>query len=662
MVRRTSTYAVIATLVASVLVAQQDAATDSAVQRYGSWGVDLSGMDRSVRPGDNFAMFAFGRWYRDTPLPPGRGAMGPRMEMEGRNDARIASVVEGSARRPTARDERLIANLYSSYLNTARIERLDATPLRKDLTAIKRLSNRTAIARHMGSTLGGLGQSFFNVSVGADYDAPQRTILRLQQPALGAGRRDVYLNEEHAERVAAYRAHVARLLQLAGWDDPEQFARKIVELETRIAQVSWNDVDSNDRSKTWNVTTLSKLEASAPAFPWRAFLAGAGLGTPQRFIVFQNTAFPRIAAIFGETPAETLKAWLAFYATDAAAPYLSSRFRESAGARAREAVNLVNDNLRDAVARQYMTRYFRPEARAQVETMVTFIKAAMAERIRRLDWMSPQTKEAALQKLVAIRVGIGYPDRWRDYSGLRLRADDLYGNMRRLAAFDWARETDKLRRPVDRDAWDMAPQAVGAQAAQPRLFMLFTAGLLQPPIFDPHADPAVNFGGLGAVIGHEIGHFFDDNGWRIDATGARRSWWAPEDAAQFEERTERLVRQLERVEASPGVRVDARRTLSEFMAHLEGLEVALDAYHASLGDKPAPILDGFTGDQRFFLAFAQTWKAKVTDEFWRRIEDQAPPIVTINGVLRNIDEWYTAFDVKPSDANYLKPEDRIRIW
>jgi putative endopeptidase len=459
------------------------------------------------------------------------------------------------------------------------------------------------------------------------------------------------------------------MLELAGWDEPEQYARKIVELETRIAEASWARADSNDRSKTWNVTTLPELEASAPAFPWRAFLAGAGLDGANRFIVFEKTAFPKLAAIFGETPVPTLKAWLAFSATDAAAPYLSDRFRDARLSfrggtpdRRRDAVRLVNDSLRDAVARQYMTKYFRPEARARVETMVRSIKAAMAERIRRLEWMSPQTKEAALQKLAAIRVGIGYPDRWRDDSALELREDDLYGNMRRLAAFEWRRELDKLRRPVDRDAWDMAPQAVGAQAAQPRLYMLFTAGLLQPPIFDANADPAVNFGGLGAVIGHEIGHFFDDSGWRIDATGARRSWWTAEDAAQFQARTEQLTRQLETYEASPGVRVDARRTLSEFMAHLEGLEVALDAYHAFLGNKPAPMLDGFTGDQRFFLAFAQTWKAKVTDEFWRRIEDQAPPVITINGVLRNMDEWYAAFDIQPSDTNYLKPEDRIRIW
>jgi putative endopeptidase len=309
-----------------------------------------------------------------------------------------------------------------------------------------------------------------------------------------------------------------------------------------------------------------------------------------------------------------------------------------------------------------MTRYFRPEAKVQAQTMVMFVKAAMAQRIRNLDWMSQPTKDAAQMKLAAIRVAIGYPDRWRDYSALRLKDDDLYGNMRRLYAFDWAWEVDKLRRPVDRDEWQMAPQSVGAQAAQPRLFMLFTAGLLQPPIFDPNADAAANFGGLGAVIGHEIGHFFDDNGWQVDTAGVRRSWWASEDATQFRERTDRLVRQLETYEASPGVRVDGRRTLSEFMAHLEGLEVALDAYHAFLGKEPAPVLEGLTGDQRFFLAFAQAWKAKVTDEFWRRIEDQAPPIVAINGVLKNMDAWYTAFDVRPGDTNYLPPQHRIRIW
>lgn len=656
MLRSTTTFVAIAALVTGAPISGQ---------QYGTWGVDIGGMDRSVRPGDDFAMFAFGKWYRETPLPPGRGAIGPRMEMEGRNEARIASVIEASARRPHTADERLIANLYDSYVDAARVERLDAAPLRNDLAAIRRLAGRTAIARHLGRALGGFGQSFFVVSVGADYDSPRRTVVRLQQPVLGAGGREVYVDEPQGERIAAYRAHVARMLQLAGWEEPEPFARKIVEFETRIAEASWSRADSSDRTKTWNVTTSAELEALAPAFPWRAFLDGAGLGGTNRFVVFEKTAFPRIAAIFAETPLQTLKAWLAFSTTDEAAPYLSSRFRggtDDAHARARDAVHLVNDRLRDAVARRYMTEYFRPEAKAQVETMVGLIKAAMAERIRRLDWMSAPTKDAALQKLSAIRVGIGYPDHWRDYSALRLRKDDLYGNVRRLAAFDWAREAGKLRRPVDRDAWDMAPQAVGAQAAQPRLFMLFTAGLLQPPIFDPGADPAVNFGGLGAVIGHEIGHFFDDNGWRIDASGARRSWWSAADAAQFQARTDRLVRQLETCEASPGVALDARRTLSEVMAHLEGLEVALDAYHAFLGGQPAAVLDGFTGDQRFFLAFAQTWKAKVTDELWKRIEDQAPPIVTINGVLRNMDGWYAAFDVKPGDRHYLKPEDRVRIW
>lgn len=657
----TSKSLLIAALVAVASVPLHAIAADDA-PRYGSWGVDISSIDPNVRPGDDFAMYAFGKWFRDTPLPPGQPAIGPRMEMERRNDARIAAVVEESAQHPATADERLIANLYKSYMDIARIERLDATPLRSDLAAIRRLSGRAAIARQMGRALGGFGQSFFDVSISADYNAPQRAVVRLQQPRLGAGRREVYLDAAESKRLDDYRAHVARTLRLAGWDRPEELARRIVAFETRIAAVSWNNVDSNDLTKIWNVTTLSELEASAPRFPWRPFLDGAGLSGTDRFIVFQKSAFPKIAAIFAETPAETLKAWLAFSVTDAAAPYLSSRFRDAApdahdaGARAREAVRLVNDHLRDAVARPYMARYFRPEAKAQVETMVRFVKAAMGERIRRLDWMSPRTKEAALAKLAAIRVGIGYPDRWRDDAALDLRPDDLYGNMRRLAAFDWRWELGKLRRPVDRDAWEMAPQAVGAQAAQPRLFMLFTAGLLQPPIFDPNADPAVNFGGLGAVIGHEIGHFFDDHGSQIDAKGARRNWWTPDDAAQFQARTDRLVRQLETYH------VDARRTLSEFLAHLEGLEVALDAYHLFLGNRLAPILDGYTGDQRFFLAFAQAWKAKVTPEFWRQIEDQAPPIVTVNGVVRNMDGWYSAFEVHPGDKNYLKPEDRIRIW
>ncbi|MDQ4086761.1 MAG: M13 family metallopeptidase [Pseudomonadota bacterium] len=447
-----------------------------ALSRYGLWGVDTSAMDRTVRPGDDFALHAFGNWYRNTPIPAGERGVWNRFEMERLNDERIRSVVEGSARTPTTANQRLIGDLYNSFMDEARLEQLNAAPLTEDLAAIRSVSSRAELAHMMGRTHGAFGLAFFEPVMMPDVRNPTRYILRLHQGGLGARSREPYLDQRMSGARAAYEAHAARMLQLAGWRDPSTYARQIVEIETRIAAASWSQTESEDLARITNYMTLAELERFAPGFPWRSYLAGAGLGRPRNLVVAQKSAFPQIAEIFANAPLETLKAWLAFHVVDQAAPYLSSRFQqahfdfwgrmeglESPLPRSQRAVMLVNSTLSHPVAREYMARFFPAATKAKLEEMVGHITTAMAARIRGLDWLSPQTKAEALTKLSSLRVGIGYPDGWRDYSGLELTPGDLYGNVQATRAYNWQWQVEKLRRPVDREEWTDA--AAGSRRA-----------------------------------------------------------------------------------------------------------------------------------------------------------------------------------------------------
>lgn len=687
MMRLVSTLALVAALAAQPALAQQGAQQTqgadeaSLSKRYGTWGVDTSGMDRSIRPGDDFAMYAFGKWYRDAVIPPGMPAAWNRMDMQMRNNAKIRIAIEESARNPDTPNRRLVGNLYASYVDTARLDQLDDAPLRPDLAAVRAISSKAAVAQMMGRTptLSVVpdtpSQSFFKQNISVSVKDPTRYIARLSQGGLGYGDRDLYLTEKMKASKAAYEKHVARMLGLAQWPEPERYARQIVEMETRIAEASWSNSDGDDVSKVHNFMTLAELEAWAPGFPWRPYLAAAGLGEVQNLVVTQKSAFPKIAAIFADTPLDTLKAWLAFTKTDTAAPYLSARFQQARfdfwgrmrdmqapAPRAESAVDVVSEKLVDPVSQEYVARFFSPNTKAQVREMVVNIKAAWRERIRRVDWMGPETKKEALAKLDAIRFGIGYPDHWRDFSGLSLKPDDLYGNMQKVSAYNWAWSRGRLDGPVDRDEWLLEPYTLGAQAMYSRSFMTFSMGFLQPPYFDPEADPAANYGAIGATIGHEISHFFDAGGALIDSKGVKRNWWAPEDAARFQAKVDRFVTRLDSYEEAPGEHVNGKAALREQMAHMYGLEAALDGYHLSLKGKPAPVIDGFTGDQRFFLAFAQVWQGKATDWFRKANYEHPPLLVIINDVDRNMDDWYAAFDVRPGDKLYLKPEDRSRIW
>jgi putative endopeptidase len=564
-------------------------------------------------------------------------------------------------------------------MDQARVDALGARPLAADLDAVRRAKTREDLARLMGRSTTGFGSAFFSAAVSDDAKDPTRYAVYLGQAGLGLPDRDYYLEPRFAPQLAKYQAYVARMLTLAGWPKPEEAAKAIVGLETEIAKVSWTRAERRDEDKTYNPVETAKLSVLAPGFPWAAFMQGAEIAQVQRVIVSENTAFPKIAAIFAATPVETLKAWQAFSLTDNAAPYLSKPFDEAhyefrdktlsgqpeQKPRWKRGVGLVDGQIGEALGKLYVAAYFPPESKAKMEQLVSDVKTAMAGRIQKVDWMSPATKAKALEKLSKFGVKIGYPDKWRDYSGLVLKDDDLYGNVERAAAFDWRFRVGRLNGPVDRTEWGMTPPTINAYYSSTQNEIVFPAAILQPPFFDPDGDPAINYGGIGGVIGHEITHGFDDQGRKSDGDGRLTDWWTADDAAKFNAQAAKLGKQYAAQEPVPGAHINGDLTMGENIADLGGVLLALDAYHLSLGGKPAPVIDGLTGDQRVFLGWAQVWRGKSREDYMRRMlvaDPHSPPEQRVNIPVRNVDAFYAAFGVKPGDLMYVKPEDRVRIW
>ena len=562
-------------------------------------------------------------------------------------------------------------------MDEAGAEARDAEPIAPLLRMIRAAATREQLAGTMGGGRQSFFSSIFGLGIGPDDKAPDRYSVSVRQGGLGLNR-DYYLTPRLAEKKAAYHAYMAQMLAMIGWEAPEQSAAAILDFETAIAQVSWSNAERRDPEKTYNPMTVAALAEAAP-FPWATLLAGAGLDGLDKVVVAENTAIPKIAAVYAGASLETLKAWQAFHLADAAAPYLSKRFvaasfgfhsRTMTGIaeqpeRWKQAVQTINGAMGQAIGRVYVERYFPPAAKAQIDDLVAHLRGALKERITRLDWMSPDTKRKALDKLARLDVKIAYPDKWRDYSALEVRPDDLFADMRAVRAFGWQRQVKRLNGPVDRTEWYMNPQTVNASYNESFNEMTFPAGILQPPFFDPAADPAVNYGGIGAVIGHEMIHGFDDEGRKYDGAGVLSTWWTAADAEQFTARAAVLGRQFDSYEPFPGVHLKGDLTMGENIADLGGALVALDAYHNALGGKPAPVIDGLTGDQRFFLSYAQSWRHKATDDSVRQqivSNPHAPVQYRVNGVVRNMDAWYDAFRVKEGDALYLAPEQRVRIW
>jgi putative endopeptidase len=650
--------------------------------KYGTWGFDVSGMDTSVKPGDDFFRYANGKAVSGMEIPADRARYGAFDKLRELSDNRLKAIIDKDAAATDLKagsDEAKIAALYNSYMDEARVEKLDATPLAADLRAVRELKTRTDVARSMGRAVAGFGSSFFAPYITEDQKNPKANALYLYQAGLGLPDRDYYLKDSFKPQREKYQAYVATMLRNVGWENADASAKAIVDLETKLAEVHWTRIESRDDTRTYNPMTVAELEKAAPGFPWREFFKAAGVADVKRVIVNQNTAVPKMAKIFAETPVETLKAWQAFHGVDGAAPLLSSRFvnarfefrdkvlngQPQQKPRWKRAVALTEGAMGEALGRQYVAAYFPPESKAKMEALVGDLRTALKGRIEKLEWMSPETKAKALEKLAKFGVKIGYPNKWRDYSGLQVVDGDLYGNANRSGAFEWAYDVAKLGKPVDKDEWGMTPQTVNAYYTSTRNEIVFPAAILQPPFFDPDADPAVNYGGIGGVIGHEIGHGFDDQGSKSDGDGVLRDWWTAEDAAKFKVQTERFGKQYDAYEVVPGAHVQGGLTMGENIGDLAGSTLALEAYHTSLKGQPAPVIDGFTGDQRVYLGWAQVWREKGRDDYYRNLvttNPHAPAQFRVIGPLRNEDGWYAAFDVKPGDKLYLAPADRVRMW
>jgi putative endopeptidase len=679
---RATRVALLAALMSATALAAPALGEDAQLQspKFGAWGFDLSGMDRAARPGDDFYRFANGLWDDRTEIPPDRARYGAFDSLAALSEARVHAILEDAAAgKLSDPDAARIAAAYAAFMDEALVERLDAKPIAPELAELRAVRTKDDFTALMGRANHTGFATFLPLYVIMDFKAPSRHALYATTAGLGLPDRDYYLRPGFAEQKAKYEAYVAQMLGFIGWSDPAGAAKAVVAFETRLAEATWTNVERRDRDKTYNPKSVAELQALMPGFNWKRYLAAAELKGADRVVVTTDTAFPKFAAIYSETPLETLKAWQAFSMIDDAAPYLSKRFvearfefrgRQLSGqpemrARWKRAAAFTNDTIGEAVGRVYVARWFPPEAKAKIDALVANMKAAMRARIERLEWMGPETKAEALVKLSKMGVDIGYPSTWRDYSALTLKRDDLYGNAMRAAAFDWRRDVARLNRPVDRTEWSMPPQTVNAFYNFAYNKIVFPAAILEPPFFHPDADPAINYGGIGGVIGHEISHGFDDQSRKSDADGLLREWWTPQDEARFNAEAMKLATQYSAFEPLPGVKLNGVVGKGENIGDLGGLSLALDAYIASLGGKPAPVLDGLTGEQRVFLGWAQVWRAKQRPESLRQqiaAGRHSPAYYRVNGTIRNVPGWYEAWDVKAGDKLHIAPEDRVRIW
>jgi len=657
-----------------------DAAPDTVAKTYGTWGIDIAGMDTSVKPGDSFFDYVNGTAVKEMVIPADRTSYGSFLQLRELSENRMKVLVTGlAAQTGLTGDDAKIANLYNAMMDEAAIQKLDVAPLAPSLAAIRNIKTKAQMAAHMGRTSGEFGSSFFAAFVDGDAKNPNINVLYIGQSGLGLPDRDYYLQDSFAEKKAKYEAYVTKMLIMVGYPNAAQSAKDIVAMETRIAEVSWTRIDRRDDTKTYNPMTRAELAKFAPDFDWADWFRAAGTDKASKVIVNENTAFPKIAQIYADTPLETLKAWETFRTVDQAAPYLSERFataqwefrsRDLSGAQAqrerwKRAISVTDGALGEAIGRAYVAEYFPADSKTKMEGLVADLRAALKIRIENLTWMSAPTKEKALEKLSRFGVKIAYPDKWRDYSALDIRPGDLYGNVERSSAFEWAYEVAKIDKPVDPLEWGMTPQTVNAYYSPTRNEIVFPAAILQPPFFDPKADMAVNYGGIGGVIGHEITHGFDDQGRNYDGEGFLKSWWTDEDSAKFEVEAKKYGAQYDAFEPLPGVHIQGGLTMGENIADLGGNLLGLDAYRISLHGADSPVLDGFTGDQRVFMGFAQVWRSKYRDDAVRQqvaTDPHSPAVFRVIGPVRNIDDWYKAFNVQPGEKYYLAPEDRVRIW
>jgi putative endopeptidase len=665
----------------------QNAATEQ--KEATAIGIDLSWMDKSAIPGDDFYKYANGNWKTEIPADRSRiGGFWIADQVREKNTRQLFDNIIKA--KPTSGNDALIANYYNAYLNTDAIDKAGIAPAKADLDAIARIADKKQLSAAIGASIRAdtdplnatnyQTQNLFGVFVSQGLATPGEQLPYLMQGGIGLPDAQYYISGDAkmADTRAKYRTYIATILKAANYADADAAAGRIMDLETKIAKAHEPREQSEDFANGAQVWTRAQLEQKAPGIDWASLLNAAQLGSVQKFDAYHFAAIPKLATLVRSEPLQNWKDWLTFHQLNQQANVLPEPFRDASYAfygtalagtpqqRPRDilALNATSNALQDAVGKAYVDKYFPASSKAEIQEMVENIKAAFAKRVQAIDWMAPSTKEEALKKVKNIVVGVGYPDTWRDYSGLQITADNAYANQKNAALAEYKHQISKIGKPLDRAEWWMPPQLVNAVNLPVQNALNFPAAILVKPFFDPNADAAFNYGGIGATIGHEISHSFDNGGALFDASGALRNWWTPADFKKFTAAGDALAKQFDAYEALPGLHVNGKLTLSENIADVAGLAAAYDAYRAAIGGKDLPVKDGLTGDQRFFLAYAQSWAVKSRPETLRQI-------VLTNGhapeqfralTVRNLDAWYPAFSVKPGQKLYLAPDKRVKIW
>ncbi|MGA7887410.1 MAG: M13 family metallopeptidase [Acidobacteriaceae bacterium] len=687
--RPSSIFAAALLVAAPALLAQQRVTTPNQPVQH---GIAVRNMDPSVKPGDNFFLYANGGWIARTQIPADRAGMGVFTALLDKSRKNVAAIVQeaASANAPAGSNQRKIADLYASYMDAKTLDALGLKPLQPELDKVKAIQSKQELATMMGSLLRAdvdplndtnfQTLNLFGMWTSPGFRDSSVYAVYLLQGGLTLPSRDYYLSDaaRMQEIRTKYTQHIAAMLQLAGYSQPAERAQKILALEQSIAKVQESLADSEIVEHANNVWTPADFQAKAPGLDWSAYFAGAGLEHQQEFYVWQPSAFTGESALVASTPLDTWKDWLTFHLLEQSGPYLSQPFAQEdfnfegkvlvgvqqEQPRWQRAVDLVNDALGDAVGQLYAQKYFPPQAKAEAQDMVAHLIAAYHKRLEALTWLAPSTRAEALKKLDSIYVGLGYPETWRDYSAYDVKPGDLFGNVWRAQVWKYQYNLDRIGKPVDRHEWWMEPQTVNAVNLPLQDALNFPAAILQPPFFDPKAPAADNYGAIGTIIGHEISHTFDAEGSAFDAEGRLRNWWTPADHQHFEQEAKALEDQYSSYEALPGVHVNGPQTIDENIADLGGVAAAFEAYHDALHGKAAPKIGGFTGDQQFYIAFGQNWGSKARPDALRRqvLTDPHAPAEFRADTVRNSDAWYKAFNVTPGQKLYLPPDQRVRIW
>ena len=668
------------------------AATPAPASTAPDLGINLAYIDKSVKPGDNFFDYANGDWLKTAQIPADRSSTGSFLDVFEITEKHTSDLIRnaGASDPAAGSNARKIADYYAAYMDTAAIDKAGLAPLKPELDAIDAIKTRADLARVLGSRLRAdvdpinatnfHTSNLFGLFVTKGLEEASTQIPYLLQGGLAMPSRDYYLSKDThmAEARDKYKTYVVALLKQAGIADADKQADAVIALETKIAEAQESLVDSEDIHKANTLWSVAELPKKAPGLDWNAYLKAAGLDGVKQIDVWQPSAIAGEAKLVASQPIDAWKALLTFHTLNTAAPLLPKPYEElgfeffgktlqgtpAQRERWKRAVGATNSDLGDAVGQLYVKQYFPASSKAAAEAMVKNLLAAFRSGIQNLTWMSPETKQKAEAKLDTLKVGVGYPDRWRDYSSLEIKPDDALGNHLRAVKFEYELAKAKIGKPIDDNEWWMTPQTVNAVNLPLQNALNFPAAILQPPFFDPKADPAVNYGAVGAIIGHEISHSFDNTGADFDAQGRLKNWWTPADLKHFKAATDALAAQYSSYEALPGLHVNGKQTLGEDIADVSGLTAAYRAYHLALDGKPAPEVDGLSGDQRFFVAFGQAWRSKMRDAALRQLitTNVHAPAQFRAETVRNLDPWYRAFNVQPGEKLYLRPDQRVKIW